>query len=494
MRRSIDFGTLTGSLSSTLKSSSRSNGDDSSSAAGDISSGGGGSSRYGTIAGIPTLSEHGSNGHIIDTFSRPRSAVGNNNGGGGITRRAGRGHFGLAGLFNVGQQPAALNKDSKDEGTLDHGDVDTHKCGVHHSQSATDVSEADAIAQATRAPSTPDTPAEREDALMQAVQAAKAKDEAWEITVVIPAHQEGLFLGYDGSRRKNTSNSKAGGSSSPLSPSSSNGTTSQLKGTASASNTNTNQLFGGFGLSGRARRFLGRTTGDKYSPTSLSTTAEKDEADPVTSAPTALPTTPGRPQSTTTHEGRNNEDSAGSSPAPLLLTPTSPAKHRLESNEDIDESLQASLQSSHQHSGISSASVIATSTPAAAAALSDIITDPNQLLVLYVTTGSSSLTLYRRLGQLTKLDDEVSTRPFVSHIKLQYILHGSINTDMLFPLASRQSSYESTILRTCQSQFDLLSSRYLRRQVAHQLLQVMLLLLLLVDTVYIQDVNLSLPL
>lgn len=346
-----------------------------------------------------------------------------------MTRRAGRGHFGLAGLFSVGQQYAALNnKDSKDEGTLDDGDNNPRNGGVHHSQSATDVNEVDPVAQAARAPSTPDTPADREDALMQAVQAAKAKDEAWEITVVVPTHQEGLFLGYDdGNRRKNRSNSKAGGPSSPLSPSSSNGTTSKLKRTPS-SNGSTNQMFGAFGLSGRARRFLGRTTGDKYSPTTLSTTAEKDEAESITSSPAALPTTPGRPHPTTMLEDRNNEDSAGSSPAPLLLTPTSPAKRHLESNEDIDESIQASLQlSHHRHPGTPSASFIATSTPAAAAAaaLGDIDADPHQLLVLYVTTGSSSLTLYRKIGQLIKLDYEVGIRPFLSHFnQLRNMLPG----------------------------------------------------------------------
>lgn len=354
MRRSLDFGTFTGSLS-TLKSS-RSNGN--SDVDGATTSPSPNGSRYGTIAGIP-FSEAGS--AVNDRFQRPKSALGNGTG------RAGRRAFALGTLFNVGQQD-----DSQDH-TKDKQEV------IHHSQSVAALPSSNSNAS-SHDPRTPDTSDEREHALMHAVQAAKARDEAWEITVQL-APSEGLFLDLGSSRRNKLER----------------GPRSDYKKASSSPNI----IFGG--LSGRARRFLGRERVTTASATALSTTAEEDarvNADPTEDPSVARPSPPMTPAVATTPR-RASKTGLGET------TPASPAKRPLESSQDdISLSPNATTFSgdrvldSHPPSTSTPAFNIGTLSP-------DIQAHPDPLLVLYVTTGSSSLTLYRKIGQLTKLDDEV---------------------------------------------------------------------------------------
>lgn len=383
MRRSLDFGTLTGSLS-TLKSS-RSNGKDSSSAGTSTSNGltspSPNGSRYGTIAGVPSYDE--------SALARPRSAIGSSTTGGatgGLHSGRARGHFGLAGLFSVGQGGSSGSGTPRE---VQQGEDDNTQGGtLYPSQSITDVNHASSQAPspsfratAATAPSTPDTPAERERALMLAVESAKAKDQAWEIIVTQSTEKESMFLEYAGDDRSNA-------------PGKRNGLIKR------SSSNSANVIFG------KARRFLGRA-GDRITaqnataspapPSSVPSGRNEVQAD--ASAPaladvlSVTSTTPGK------HRPIMNASSTKDPPQP-----TSPAKRRLESSED-DEALQMGLN-------VTSPTIV-TSTPAAGKGASAQFAngDPSQLLVLYVTTGTSSLTLYRRLGQLVKLDDEVRMCP-----------------------------------------------------------------------------------
>jgi hypothetical protein len=239
---------------------------------------------------------------------------------------------------------------------------------------------------------------------MRAVQAAKAKDQAWEITIQ-PAPSEGLFLEY-GNSRKDRSGSKA----------SREGSTGTSTGHGAAATAN--QMFG------RARRFLGGgggRTGDKASSTMtnsnstlLSPTSEVDELDnPSTTddasmaASSISPTTPEGTHTKTA--SRAAQDSNGLHTS----VPASPAKRPLETSED-DEPLNINVKAASNTASRTverpnaSASTPASNNTATLPSPSTATAHPDQLLILYVTTGSSSLTLYRKIGQLVKLDDEVS--------------------------------------------------------------------------------------
>lgn len=387
MRRSLDFGTLAGSLSTLKSSNSNGNGHHGNG----VSSSSPAGSRFGTIAGMPS-SESGSANNNSDTFIRPKSALSSGGGRGG-----GRRAFALASLFSVGH--------ANGNG---HTESNTRQDTLHPSQSATDVHESSTSSSTPPHPPSPDTPAEREHALMRAVQAAKAKDQAWEITIQ-PAPSEGLFLEY-GNSRKDRGGSKA-------SREGSTGT-----GTGNGAAATANQMFG------RARRFLGgggRRTGDKASSTMtnsnstlLSPTSEVDEFDNIASSTTATDdaSMAASSISPTTPEGRHTKTvSRAAQDGNGLHTsvPTSPAKRPLETSED-DEPLNINVKAaSNTASRTVEGPNASTSTPASndIAILptpSTATAHPDQLLILYVTTGSSSLTLYRKIGQLVKLDDEVS--------------------------------------------------------------------------------------
>lgn len=364
MRRSLDFGTLTGSLS-TLKSS-RSNGDSNSNGCtinGTTHSASPSGSRFGTVAGIPT-SDAGSLSN--DHFKRPRSALSS-----GWERAArnggGRRGFALGSLFG--------GSGSGQQETI-HDDSTSKAAHLHASESITDVQHHSSLDPANTPP-TPDTPAEREHALMLAVQAAKAKDQAWQI-VVQPAPSEGLFLEYANGR-----NNKLG-----KTPRHEVGTNRG----ASFPSSSSNAMLAG--LSGRARRLLGRT-GDKSMAiaSNLSPTSEEVVASSATIAADSS-------QGATSKHLNGASETRGPQ--------TSAAKRPLEASEDNMNSLPVSMSSAPAVPTCDDLQP-ATNTPVSdvMTALLPASTHVNQLLVLYVTTGSSSLTLYRTVGQLVKLDEEV---------------------------------------------------------------------------------------
>lgn len=373
MRRSIDFGTLTGSLSSTVKSSkSTGNSNDSNNGGtlnGTSHSASPSASRFGTVAGLPS-SELGSPSG--DQHKRPRSTLSSAAGRAG-RNGGGRRAFALGSLFNVGGS-THLDLDN-----IDGASAVTPLC---ESESAATVHQPTPLDAAT-GPTTPDTPAQRQHALMLAVQTAKAKDEAWEI-VVQPASSGGLFFDYaDNPSNKLEKAARPGAGMKKATP---------------------NAMFGGF--STRAKRFLGRTE-DKRAAKAISLSATSEE-----SVNANAETVADRSQAPACHMDPPDSETSppvpSSNPSKPPTAPASPAKRPLEISEDDLSSIDAINEPA-----------LSKTTPASNSTngLHHVGIQANQLLVLYVTTGSSSLTLYRSVGQLLKLDEEVrqSTEAARSH-------------------------------------------------------------------------------
>jgi hypothetical protein len=408
MRRSLDFGTITGSLS-TLRSASSSSSSGAATASSPYESHSPGGSRFGTIAGLPSSPDSSNgNGNGYDTLiSRPKSSLshtqnGNKTGGGkGKSRNSNKGrnaraHFALGGLFSVGQARSPKNAQVEvEEVNQDDYEGSSNTPQAHdksqdfdnprHSQSVNDASSR--LSPDSVNPSSPDTPTtERENALMKAVNDAKSNDAPWEIAVH-PARREGLFLEYGSNRRDR----QVGGRAGVTSPE------KEKEGSGLGLGLGLGFMSSSMSFGALSRKILGRGP-----PKSQQESQELDDG-PMTSTPPYPPKhghdAPASSLPSNTTKADSSDDSEIYLSVPL--SPNSKLKRRLEgSEEDISPAHLRPILASTKKNVYNNASTSNTD--------GNAMKDADQLLVLYVTTATSSLTLYRKLGEVIKLDDEVS--------------------------------------------------------------------------------------